>query len=892
MQEQFGRYVLLERIAVGGMAEIFRAKAPGLGGFEKILAIKRLHPRYSQDAEFIDMLIDEARITAELVHSNIGQIFDLAKVEDHYFIAMEFVDGPDLYRIMKKMRELKRRIPLDAAAYIAMEAAAGLDFAHRKRDRHGNPLNIVHRDVSPQNVLVSFEGEVKLIDFGIAKAAVRAHETEAGIIKGKFYYMSPEQARGEVLDHRTDIFSLGIVLYEMVTGELLYKDDDEITLLSQVRRAEVEPPSLIRPEIPRRLEEIIMRALSRDRSDRYPSAQHFQRDLARFLRQFNSNYSRGNCSKLMQDIYAGTPSADGIGSVNSIRDKSDFGHDRHSLIAAVDFDDDGDRTMQHDSIHDVESDIVELGSDIVQPDSDVFEMGSDVIEFIGDSSAGSEFPAAPQKADATVEVDAMDESMDFFEDAPTRAFERDEPEPEPARQPEPVRQPEPARRRDPDPRLEQTARPDRSHESPRRPAAHAEEPHQRRRNLAPHNEGGGEAIVDFNEQATSVLPDEVQTARPAPPRGRAEEAPPTRDALRPPQEPPMISRERLYIVGGLLFIVLAAYTITTLIVSGGDEPAKQTVVRIKSNTGTNAAAVQATNDAPQSAGQATLDVRSTPAGAKLQVNGVWEFETTPTRIKVNAGEPIKLRIAQQRYRKYESTITLRKGEVRELNIELDPLVGQLQVESLPSNATVFVGGAERGRTPVTLSKVPLDKNLTVRVVKDGFQTYERTIDWADADEGQKLRVMARLEPSREPIATPEPRRKVVKRRRSPRRSARRSASRSRGRSQTSRRRAQPRRDNFDRGGRRDDRGGGRRDDRGGGRASRGGGTGKLTVGTKPWGQIFVDGRLAHPEGPLVGYKLSAGRHRVYVCFQADRSRCTRPKTVVIRPGETTRLNIR
>ena len=153
---------------------------------------------------------------------------------------MEFVDGPDLYRIMKKMRELNRRLPLDAAAHIAMEAAAGLDFAHRKRDRHGNPLNIVHRDVSPQNVLVSFEGEVKLVDFGIAKAAVRAHETEAGIIKGKFYYMSPEQARGEVLDHRTDVFSLGIVLYEMVTGELLYKDDDEITLLSQVRR-EVEP---------------------------------------------------------------------------------------------------------------------------------------------------------------------------------------------------------------------------------------------------------------------------------------------------------------------------------------------------------------------------------------------------------------------------------------------------------------------------------------------------------------------------------------------------------------------------------------------------------------------------------------------------------------------------
>lgn len=878
MQEQFGRYVLLERIAVGGMAEIFRAKAPGLGGFEKILAIKRLHPRYSQDAEFIDMLIDEARITAELVHSNIGQIFDLAKVEDHYFIAMEFVDGPDLYRIMKKMRELKRRLPLDAAAHIAMEAAAGLDFAHRKRDRHGNPLNIVHRDVSPQNVLVSFEGEVKLIDFGIAKAAVRAHETEAGIIKGKFYYMSPEQARGEVLDHRTDVFSLGIVLYEMVTGELLYKDDDEITLLSQVRRAEVEPPSHIRPEIPKRLEDIIMRALSRDRGERYPSAQHLQRDLARFLRQYNSNFSRSSLVKLMQDIYAGTASTDGTGSVNSIRDKSDFVHDNHSLISAAEFDDDGDRTMQYDSIHEMESDVVELGSDIVQPDSEVFEMGSDVIEmgsdmieFIGDSSVDANGQVSPQKADATVEVDAMDESMDFFDEVPTQAFERDEPEPEPPRKGFPQAAPIPSARPQPAPEP-----------SPRRDGR-MNRPNEARHQPVRREERGGEAIVDFNEQATSVLPDEVQMARPAPARGRGEHRAQVREALAPPQEPPMISRERLYILGGLFFIVLAAYTITTLIVSGDDSPKKQTVVRINSSATPAKGAAPAPQAVPENDGQATLAVVSTPAGAKLQVNGVWEFETTPTRIKVNAGEPIKVRIAQQRYRKYESTITLRPGEVRELNVELDPLVGQLQVASLPSNATVFVGGTERGRTPVTLSKVPLDKNLAVRVVKDGFQTYERTIDWADADEGQQLRVMARLEPAQEPIAAPAPRKKVAKRRRS---RSNRSASRSRSRSRS---RAAPRgrsapRDDFRR---REPRG-----RRSAGGSARGGGTGKLTVGTKPWGQIFVDGRLAHPEGPLVGYKLSAGRHRVYVCFQADRSRCTRPKTVVIRPGETTRLNIR
>ncbi|MCA9527127.1 MAG: serine/threonine protein kinase, partial [Myxococcales bacterium] len=284
MHEQFGRYILLERIAIGGMAEIFRAKAPGLGGFEKVLAIKRLHPRYSQDADFIEMLIDEARITVELAHSNIGQIFDLGKVEDHYFIAMEYIEGRDLYRVMKRLRERHQQFPFDAAAYVAMECCAGLDYAHRKRDGRGRPLHIIHRDVSPQNVLISMEGDVKLVDFGIAKAALRAYETESGIIKGKFYYMSPEQARGEHLDHRTDIFSLGIVLYEMLTGDLLYKDDDEVTLLSKVRRADIAPPSTMRPDLPPALERIAMRALARDREDRYPSAQHMQRELARFLR--------------------------------------------------------------------------------------------------------------------------------------------------------------------------------------------------------------------------------------------------------------------------------------------------------------------------------------------------------------------------------------------------------------------------------------------------------------------------------------------------------------------------------------------------------------------------------------------------------------------------------
>jgi serine/threonine protein kinase len=382
MHEQFGRYILLDRIAIGGMAEIFKAKAPGLGGFEKVLAIKRLHPRYSQDADFIEMLIDEARITVELAHSNIGQIFDLGKVDDHYFIAMEYIDGRDLYRALKRLRERRMQFPLDAAAYVAMEACAGLDYAHRKRDGRGRPLNIIHRDVSPQNVLLSMEGDVKIVDFGIAKAALRAYETESGIIKGKFYYMSPEQARGEHLDHRTDIFSLGIVLYEMLTGDLLYKDDDEVTLLSKVRRADIEPPSAMRPDLPTSLERIVMRALSRDREDRYPSAQHMQRDLARYLRDAGAVFNKARLGQLMRELYVEAMDAS-IDADHRIRNRDDFGADARSVISVAHFHT-PEPTAVDDSLNEPS---VELDPSLVESiSSELVELAPDDIELIDDDS--------------------------------------------------------------------------------------------------------------------------------------------------------------------------------------------------------------------------------------------------------------------------------------------------------------------------------------------------------------------------------------------------------------------------------------------------------------------------------------------------------------------------
>jgi serine/threonine protein kinase len=195
------------------MAEIHLAKTKGIAGFEKYCALKMIHPNFAEDDQFIQMLVDEAKIAVQLTHGNIAQTFDLGRVGETYYITMEYVDGADLYKILRRASEQDLEMPLDVCAFIAKEIASALDHAHRKRDHTGKALGIVHRDVSPQNVLISYAGEVKLVDFGIAKATMKVRQTAVGVIKGKYYYMSPEQAWGDPIDYRSDIFSAGIVLY-------------------------------------------------------------------------------------------------------------------------------------------------------------------------------------------------------------------------------------------------------------------------------------------------------------------------------------------------------------------------------------------------------------------------------------------------------------------------------------------------------------------------------------------------------------------------------------------------------------------------------------------------------------------------------------------------------
>jgi len=302
---QFGQYILKSHIATGGMAEVYKARMMGMEGFQKTVAIKRILPHLTDNDEFVTMFVDEAKLAAQLNHNNIIHIYDLGKIDRSYYIAMEYIEGRDLRSLMKECREHETTLPIPLALHITTLLASALDYAHRKRDFENRDLGLVHRDVSPQNVLISNDGDVKLCDFGIAKAASKASHTRAGALKGKLQYMSPEQAWGKDIDHRSDIFSLGLVLYEMLTGRKLFAGDSELSILEQVRNPKIQPPSEINPEVTADVEQIVMKALGTDREERYQSARDMQKELEKVMRKHGWAPDSADLAQFMKDLGAG-----------------------------------------------------------------------------------------------------------------------------------------------------------------------------------------------------------------------------------------------------------------------------------------------------------------------------------------------------------------------------------------------------------------------------------------------------------------------------------------------------------------------------------------------------------------------------------------------------------
>ncbi len=300
---RLGRYHLTYRIAFGGMAEIYRAFTFEDDGHKRDVAIKRLLPHYREDRAFVDMLTDEFKLVSYLRHPNIAEVYELAELEDDLLISMEYVDGRDLRTTIERARSLGLALSLDDVVYIIAKSLEGLHHAHIARDAAGDPLRIVHRDFSPSNVLVGYDGLVKLCDFGIAKATHNRVHTKTGIIKGKVKYMSPEQAFGRKLDWRSDLFSAGSVLYELATGEAPFHAANEIDLIFAVRDARPPRARDVTPSLPDDLVAIIERAMSRSRSGRFRSALDFRNALLSFLRRHNPGYRRTHLANFMKRAF-------------------------------------------------------------------------------------------------------------------------------------------------------------------------------------------------------------------------------------------------------------------------------------------------------------------------------------------------------------------------------------------------------------------------------------------------------------------------------------------------------------------------------------------------------------------------------------------------------------
>ena len=298
---QIGPYVLTSKIGQGGMAELHLADYVREDGFRRTVALKKVLPHLAENQDFINMFIREARLAALLQHPNIVQIIDFGNIKNTYFIAMEYIAGKNLAEIMG---HLKTGLPIELTIFLALQISNGLHYSHtRKDDKTGQPLHIVHRDISPQNILISFQGEVKLSDFGISKATSEPSFTQAGVIKGKLSYLSPEQALGKEADHQADIYALGIVLYETLSGQRLYRFANAIEAIKTIPVREITPLARLRPDIPDDLDQIVCNCLKKDKSQRYQSAKQLHDDLTVLKNRLNITFGLSDLAHFMRTTF-------------------------------------------------------------------------------------------------------------------------------------------------------------------------------------------------------------------------------------------------------------------------------------------------------------------------------------------------------------------------------------------------------------------------------------------------------------------------------------------------------------------------------------------------------------------------------------------------------------
>jgi len=844
LPELFGKYVLLDRIAIGGMAEIFKAKAAGLGGFEKLLAIKRLHPRYSEDEDFIRMLVDEAKIAVQLNHMNICQIFDLGRHDDLVYIAMELIEGRDLYRLLKRLAEQGRMMPVEASAFVAMEMLSALDYAHRKIDKDGVPLDIVHRDISPQNILLSWEGEVKLVDFGIAKATSRAFETQSGIIKGKFYYMSPEQARGDKIDQRSDIFSAAIVLYEMLTGVLMYGEENDVTLLSRVRRADIAPPTKFRPEVPPDLERIVMKGLRRDVRRRYQNAHQFQMALAAWLYASGHPFGRMHLAQMMREEF-------GQEQVHPAVDFSIDMPDR--FLSRVEFTGHGEAVQSETLLNDVDDETMRFEGRPADMATHATPRRPSMLDN----------PGAPRQYDPYAEGILLDDHE--FEGGPTDFagegegfLEPDEPtgiyrghlrsddladtgaNPHLSPDSSPPLPPPPVRGAAPPP-------------EPNAPSA---APPPRRRELASDNFTSDIITGVYNEPTKVNYIGDIDARM-----RQAEES----ESFEVPG-----SMKLLFAIG-LVLILMMGGTISALggvlVDSATPSPPTAFATTPDADPGTAVGVVAPAPDAAAPVAAATTTLAVEVEGltdAVAAIEGVGS-RTAPTTFEaLEVGRSYTLQLEALGYDKLTEAFVLPNADPARRTFKLVPSERSVIVTSTPSRARILVDGEDSGlTTPTTALKLALNVDHTIKLELDGHESVEVAFKRGNSDE-EPLEVnlpAAAKEPApvaevkvaaRTPTPQPQPRRDVVNNNNN--------NNRDRERERERERRERERRERERRDAPRDARGGSRNG------ASNSNDVGYISVTSRPWGQVLIDNKLVKKETPLDRKPVSVGDHTVTVVF--------------------------
>ena len=689
---QLGRYQVINRIASGGMAEVFLAKAVGAMGFQRLVALKLIHANFTRDEDFVKMFIDEARIAMHLHHRNIVQVFDLDKVAGTYFIAMEYVHGVNLYDLYERIAEHNRWIDPPLALYLIAEICKGLHFAHTRTDSKGRPLNIIHRDISPQNVLLSFEGEVKIADFGIATAAQRLHQTAAGIVKGKYAYMAPERLQEKPIDARVDVFSAGVLMYELLAGENPFAGGSAVDTIENVLQRDVPTPSSRGAPINRDLDQIALRAIARNPDFRFSNAQALADVLTEYamdLTMARKDMAAGDAAvaELLAELFPERvnrqPSAASPGSliIPGVDEGSGpvVAEPPPSSGPSTDLDNSGpdleDRTTADQEEDDFDAPTV-LKMHAVSSLEDVqtprarprpsTDFAHD--EITGTNTAPTELPPGGYQPAPTVPSQIVSPEDDAFaQTVPSRASLETMSD-------------------DPDRGMMALPKPPSRLSMPRaRPSPYPVAPSRSPAPVTPYRYDGYPPSLTPESHENLVVP--VQTAR-----RRA---------------------QRLNIIAAVLLAIAVGVVFAALISVRNAEPTRNEV---------------------------DLSVDTRPPGATVIINGRRLERVTPVTEGVLANEPVVVELELAGYERVRRQITPRAGESVAIDESLRTVEGQLVVMPTPTSASVVVDGRAKGKGRVQVNGLPIGRPIPVRVHLNGYKPFEESITLSASNPRQTLAV--------------------------------------------------------------------------------------------------------------------------------------------------------